>query len=92
MIKIEEFKYLEDEYYQRSKIDKKTKKLSLINKLYSFNINPTDIEKNFNHEEIKEGKVVLPIPMRKEDRKLDIKSFAYYGQQAIKEMENDPKY
>jgi hypothetical protein len=87
---IEEFSYLKKPSYQR--IEKIWKnEIKLKNKLISFNINPTDIE-DISIRKIKEWKLLIPIPTPESERIMEIQEFAYYAQQAIREMENHPYY
>lgn len=87
---IEEYEYLKEKIYQRSKKIGKDKIL-LDNKLTSFNINPTDIE-DISITQIRKGNLLLPVPTPESKRSMDIQEFAYYAQQAIQEMENHPYY
>ncbi|MDD3262993.1 MAG: hypothetical protein PHR61_04040 [Candidatus Absconditabacteria bacterium] len=87
---IDEFSYLTDPIYQRTEQVGKNE-IKFKNKLFSFNINPIDIAK-ISKSAIENGKFFIPIPTPKSERIMEIQDFAYYAQQAIKEMENHPYY
>ncbi len=87
---IDEFSYLKQPNYQRMEKTWKNK-ITLKNKLTSFNINPTDIE-DISRNQIRKGNLHLPIPTPESERIMDLHEFAYYAQQAIQEMEDHPYY
>ena len=87
---IDEFSYLTDPIYQRTEQVWKNE-IKFKNKLFSFNINPIDIAK-ISKSAIDNWKLFIPIPTPKSERIMEIQDFAYYAQQAIKEMENNAHY
>lgn len=87
---IDDFSYLKEKEYQRSQRISDNK-IVLKNKLYSFNINPADIE-DISKKQIKKWNLFLPIPTPESERSMEIQEFAYYAQQAIEEIQNNSYY
>ncbi len=88
---IEDFSYLKDPTYKRAIVLWKNELKTINDKIQWFNINILDVAK-FTESEIKKWQVLLPVPIPKSERIMELHEFAYYAQQAIQEMEEHPYY
>jgi len=48
--------------------------------------------KSTSKEDIKQKKLIIPIPMDKNQRMINIQDFSYYAYQAIENIQKNPNY